>query len=339
MDVFWSRIPLLGMLILLSGFFSGTEIAIFSLGRAQRQALAQSPRRLDKLLGTLLRQPNRLIASILVGNELVNITIGAVTTAIGQRVFSGYDQLVVTLGTTAMLLPILVLFGEVLPKSIAIKAPHLWAALAARPVAVFAVLVGPIRAIVRGVASVVTWPLGVRGGERQEPGIREAEFRSMVDVGQEEGTVRGEERRLIHNVFEFADKSVGAIMTPAAGIFALSCDLPIGRIADAVARSHFSRIPIFRGRRNNIVGILLAKDLVGHARGMLPKRTLTDLVHPAFYIPKASRCDDLFRQMQRRRMHMAIAVDEYGRTVGIVTMEDLLSELFGEIPDEKGSTP
>jgi len=104
---------------------------------------------------------------------------------------------------------------------------------------------------------------------------------------------------------------------------------------DAVGRAQYSRIPIYRGRNDNIVGILLAKDLVGHARGMLPGRTLADLMHPAFYAPKSSPCTDLFRRMQRKRMHLAIVVDEYGRTVGVVTMEDLLEELFGEIRDEK----
>lgn len=287
----------------------------------------------------MLRRPSRLIATILIGNELVNIGISSIAAVIGDELFHRSSPLVVTAATTAMVLPVLLIFGEITPKSIAIKIPDIWSSLAARPLAAFAWLVTPVRAVVRTMVAAITWPLGVRGPDLEEPELREAEFRSMVDVGQEEGEVGGEERRLIHNVFEFADKPAGAIMTPADKVFALSYDLPLARIVDEVGKSNYSRVPIFRGRRDNIVGILLAKDLVGHARGLRAGRTLPDLLHPAFYVPKSTRCDELFRQMQRRKMHLSIAVDEYGRTVGVVTMDDLLDELFGALHEGGEAAP
>jgi putative hemolysin len=155
------------------------------------------------------------------------------------------------------------------------------------------------------------------------------------------------ERRLIHNVFEFGDTTVGKVMTPADKVFALPYEMPLGRMVESVAHERYSRVPIFRTVRPtgrlarkspaNIewVGILMAKDLVGYASGRLEGHTIQDLLHPPLFVPRTTKCDHLFREFQRRKTHLALVVDEYGRLAGLVTMEDLLEELFGEIADEK----
>jgi putative hemolysin len=177
-------------------------------------------------------------------------------------------------------------------------------------------------------------------------------------VGSEVGELQVAERRLIHNVFEFGDTTVGKVMTPADRVFALPYDIPLGRLVEAVGVERYSRVPIYktvkrpprRGaggtqsikapqRSDNweVMGILLAKDLVGYARGQLEGHTIADLLHPPLFVPRTTKCDRLFREFQRRKTHLALVVDEYGKLAGLVTMEDLLEELFGEIADEKES--
>src|SRR5262249_56798230 len=166
--------------------------------------------------------------------------------------------------------------------------------------------------------------------------IDEAEFRALVDVGSEEGTLEAAERRLIHNVFAFGDRTVAEIMTPVKKVVSLSYDLPIARLVAEVARAGFSRIPIHRGRKEDIIGILFAKDLVGTSTGRLKGRSVKDLLHPPMYVPKTTKCDRLFREFQRKRTHLALVVDEYGRLVGLGTMGDLLIALFGTPPAPAG---
>src|SRR5581483_4957563 len=156
------------------------------------------------------------------------------------------------------------------------------------------------------------------------------------------------ERRLIHNVFEFGDTTVGKVMTPGEKVFALPYEMPLGRLVEAVAAERFSRVPIYRTVRKRparkgaespktieFIGVLLAKDLVGYAQGHLEGHTVQELLHPPLFVPRTTKCDHLFREFQKRKTHLALVVDEYGRLAGLVTMEDLLEELFGEIADEK----
>jgi putative hemolysin len=330
------RLILLGLLILVSAFFSGSETALFSMSRAKRQKLAATGDPTSRLILRLLAKPRRLIATILVGNELVNISAGAVAAGLGEQTLGQFGRTVAEVLTTLLLLPFVLLVGEITPKSIAVKASEGWARFAARPIALFAWVCAPLRWLVRGVSEVLLLLLGSRPPQRDE-GLKEEEFRALVDVGSEEGELAQTERQLIHNVFEFGDKTVAQVMTPAGKLFALSYDLPMARLVDEVVRQRFSRIPVYRGRRDNIVGVLLAKDLVGYARGQWRgARTLGDLLRPPFYVPKTTKLDRLFRQMQRRKTHMALVVDEYGRTIGVVTMEDLLEELFGAIAEPTG---
>jgi putative hemolysin len=206
-------------------------------------------------------------------------------------------------------------------------------------------IITPVRLILSGVAGAI---LTVIGGRQpaQELGVREEEFRSLVDVGSEVGELQVAERRLIHNVFEFGDTTVGKVMTPADKVFALPYEMPLGRLVEAVATQRFSRVPIYKTRKGarkgstgemEVEGVLLAKDLVGYARGQLEGHTIQELLHPPLFVPRTTKCDRLFREFQRRKTHIALVVDEYGRLSGLVTMEDLLEELFGEIADEKES--
>ena len=339
------------VLLAMSGFFSGTETALFSLSRIKREAIKNRNEPNDRAVLRLLGDSRRLMVNIIVCNELVNVSISTLMAGIGEHAaerFGVHQHLWITVGTAAVTVPLVVLVGDMTPKTLAIRLGDRWARVAARPLEVFSVLVTPLRLLVQLVSESLLRIFGTRPAVQAE-GLREEEFRALVDVGEQEGEVEKAERKLIHNVFEFGDRGVVEVMTRAEEVFALPYEMPLGRIVEAVSTSRYSRVPIYRragktgsgagagANLGHVVGVLFAKDLVGYARGHLEGRALADLIKPPFFVPKSTKCDRLFREFQRRKIHMALVVDEYGRLVGLVTMEDLLEELFGEIADEKES--
>ncbi|MSP62372.1 MAG: HlyC/CorC family transporter [Myxococcales bacterium] len=342
------RLLAIGALLIASGLFSGTETALLSLSRVKREAMATRDDGRDRAVLKLLSDPRRLIITIILCNELVNVAFSTLAASVGEQALHRVgvrDHLWVTIATAAVSVPLLAMVGDITPKTVALKAADRWARIAAAPLTLFTWLMAPIRAVVRVLSDVLIDLLGGHPPSKDE-GIREAEFRALVDVGEQEGEVELAERRLIHNVFEFGDRSVGEVMTSNERLFTLPYEMPLGRLVLAVAHSRYSRVPIVRkgavppppkgGRRvEEVVGVVYAKDLVGYARGHLEGHTIQDLLRPAYFVPRSTKCDRLFREFQRRKTHIALVVDEYGGLVGLVTMEDLLEELFGEIVDEK----
>jgi putative hemolysin len=322
-------------LVLASAYFSGTEVAMFSLRRVDREQMAESSRRSDSLVVRLLAKPRRLIATILIGNEVVNVSMSAVMAGIVGRVFAGRSELSLALLATGLALPLLLFFGEITPKTVAIKSSATWARAASRPLWLFDIVVTPVRAIVRGVADLLMRPFGgsTLGSVPKELG--EEEFKALVDAGSAEGEVDARERRLIHKVFEFGDKTIAQVMTPRQRVFALSYELPLARLIQEAAARGYSRVPIYHKAFDNLRGILYARDLVGHATGLAQPRPLGELLHEPLFVPQTIQLERLFRIFKQRKTHMALVVNEYGKLAGLVTMEDLLEELFGEIRDER----
>lgn len=346
-------------LLLSAGFFSGTETALLSLGMAQREALRQSAAtdRTSARVLWLLADPRRLITTIIVGNEVTNILLSEVMTDIVRslyhllpagplRAFSPSGEGVIAVVATLLTVPVLVTFGELIPKTIGIKLAERWARIVSRPVALLMWLLWLPRVAVNTIADAVLFLLlGRRQRHGDEhPALDEKKFRTLVDLGSAEGELKRTEARLIHNVLDFGDRTVGEVMTAAPKVFALPIELPLGRVAEAVTRQRYSRVPVYRGRRDNIVGLLFTKDLVGYSAGdpHLKGRPLADLLHPPLFVPRRAKCDRVFREFQRRKTHMALVVDEYGRLAGLVTMEDLLQSLFGDIvtvpPEAEGTS-
>lgn len=326
---------LLGVLVTASAFFSGSEVALFSLRRVDRERLSQQEHSRDRLILQMVSQPRRLIATVLIGNECVNVAVGAVMAGMVPRIFTGYSELELGLLATVFALPLLLLFGEITPKSVAIKTSMGWARKAARPLWLFAILVAPIRVVVRVVADLLMRPFGGHTFSNVPSELSEEEFKTLVDAGMADGEVGIHERRLIQRVFEFGDKRVAQIMRPRKKIFALSYDLPAARLVEEIARGGYSRVPIYQKSLDSIRGIVYAKDLVVQAAGLSAPRKLSELLHEPLFVPHTVPIESLFRMFKRRKVHMALVVNEYGRVVGIVTMEDLLEELFGEISDER----
>jgi putative hemolysin len=330
-------IPLAALCVLVSGFFSGTEVALFSLRRVDREQLVRSESSVDQRIIKLLERPRRLIATVLIGNEAFNSMLAVLALLVVARLVEDQEPWVLGLIALGVALPLIVLIAEVTSKTLAAKAPLTWARISVYPLSAFAVLVTPFRLVVNFISEVLLRPLGDAARTRPARDLSEQEFKSLVDAGSAQGQVDARERRLIHRVFEFSDKNVGQVMTPRERIFALNYDLPQQRLVREVAARGFSRVPIYQKSLDNIRGIVNAKDLVRSAAGQLPAKPLAELLHEPLFVPRTTPVKRLFLTFKQKKVHMAIVVSEYGKVLGLVTMDDLLAQIFGVLRDERAA--
>ena len=312
-----------------SALFTGAEAAYFSLGRARLKRVAAQGAE-GGGVKPLIERPHELLVTLLVAITVINIAAAALAALIADQLFGQRYALVIQVLVTIL---VLTTFGEVLPMTLAVKYPERFLALVHRPVGWLAILMTPVRALLGGLSA-----LSVRliGSERSgEPELSEEELRTLVDVGASEGVVEREEREMIHKVFELEDTLVRSIMVPRPDMFCLDVATPVDRILPALREHLHSRVPVFEGEIDVIVGILYTKDLLPYVReGLPPDFDLRARLHPPYFVPESKRADALLQEFQAKKLHMAIVVDEYGGTAGLVTLEDLLEELVGEIADE-----
>jgi len=328
-------IPLAVLSVLVSGFCSGSEVALFSLRRVDREQLSRSESPLDQRIMKLLERPRRLIATVLIGNEAFNSLLAVLALVVVADLIAPGSLWALFGISLAVALPLLVMGSEVTSKTLAAKAPLTWARACAIPLSMFAVVVTPLRVIVNFVSELLLRPLGDAARTRPVRDLSEQEFKSLVDAGSAQGQVDARERRLIHRVFEFSDKNVGQVMTPRDRIFALNYDLPMQRLVREVAGRGFSRVPIYQKTLDNVRGILNAKDMIRFATGQGPTRPLGELLHEPLFVPRTTPVKRLFLTFKEKKKHMAIVVSEYGKVLGLVTMDDLLAQIFGVIRDER----
>ena len=328
-------IPVAIICVLGSAFCSGSEVALFSLRRVDREQLARSERTVDRRIIALLERPRRLIATVLIGNDAFNAILAVTVLSVVLHLCAGESLWMIGGITLLVTLPMIVLIAEVTSKTLAAKAPLAWARLCVLPLSLLMLLLTPLRVIVQLVTSVVLAPLGEAARTRPARDLSEEEFRTLVDAGSAQGQVDARERRLIHRVFEFSDKNVGQVMTPRERIFALSYDLPAARLVKELAARGFSRVPIYQKSLDNIRGILNAKNLVRTIAGQPLGRPLGELLHEPLFVPRTTPVKRLFLTFKQKKVHMAIVVSEYGKVLGIVTMDDLLAQIFGQLRDER----
>jgi CBS domain containing-hemolysin-like protein len=328
-------VPLAALCVLIAGFCSGTEVALFSLRRIEREQLARSTARRDRRVIGLLERPRRLISTVLVGHEACAAVLAVLSVVVIDRMRPQGSPWAMAGLALAVTLPLVVLFGEVTAKTLAAKVPLAWSRGAALPLYLLMGLVTPLRMIIGGLAELVLRPLGTTARTRPVRDLSEQEFRSLVDAGSAQGEVDARERRLIHRVFEFSDKNVGNVMTPRDRIFGLSYDLPMQRLVKELAQRGFSRVPIYQKSLDNVRGIVNAKDLVRAATGQTITKPLNDLLHEPLFVPRTTPVKRLFLTFKQKKVHMAIVVSEYGKVLGLVTMDDLLALIFGVLRDER----
>jgi putative hemolysin len=319
---------LLGLLIACSAILTGAEAAYFSLGRARLRHVA-SKGEATGARTRLIERPHDLLVTLLVGITVINIGAAAIAATIANSLVGPTWGVLVEM---VVLVFVLTTFGEVLPMTLAVKYPEQFLGLAGRPVAWLGVLLAPVRAALSGLTAVTLRLIGRARAEQAM--LSEEELRTLVDVGASEGVVEREEREMIHKVFELEDTLVRSVMVPRPDMVCLDVETPGPGILPALREHLHSRVPVYEGSIDVIVGILYTKDLLPYVDGLPPDFDLRAHLHPPYFVPESKRADSLLQEFQAKRLHMAIVVDEYGGTAGLVSLEDLLEELVGEIADE-----
>lgn len=326
-------LPVFFFLMLCSAFFSGSETALFSLSKVQLHRFREVDTRTAARIIALLKTPRQTLVTILFGNELANVCISIVGAAIVGRMMEG-SMRAQTIVAIAVITPIVMVFCEVTPKNVALRYAEQAAWLVAFPISAFARVIAPLRAVLTWFAKKMVLLFGGTV-DSVEPMIMEEEYRRLVDMGLKEGAIEEEEREIIHNVFEFTDKKAGDIMTRVEAIFALPVDLPTERLMDELASTQWSRVPFYEGERSRIIGILHVRDLftfnMRRKAGEAPE--LKDYLKDPLCVAASTPLEELLREFQRTRMHMAIVTDDAGGLKGLVTMDDVQQELFGEIEE------
>lgn len=321
------RLILVIFLLLLSAFFSGSETALFSINKHQMRRFETSNKLSYQRAYSLLKNPKNLIITLLIGNECVNVAISVTITSIVLSLY-GNVYLAIIIGSVLLLI-----FAETVPKTIGIIFPERFSQLASGPLSLFSKLIRPLR---KGLAKFADLVVRQFGFQLKDLGyaITEDEFRTLVDVGHDEGVLEVEEKELIHKVFEFGDTKVSEVMTPRTDIFSIDIEEKPEEIFLKCKDTLFSRIPVYEESLDKIVGILYIKDLLTFYRKDVKEFKLKEFLHSPYFIPETKNVNELLKEFQANKIHMAILMDEYGGISGLVTMEDLLEELVGEIIDE-----
>ena len=316
-----NQMILLFILLLFSGFFSSAETALFSISQTRARHMAKESIRSHQLIKRMKDDPHKLLTTILIGNNVVNVAASAIATSLTINLFSNYA---VGLATGIMTFMILV-FGEVIPKSFATRNNILIAKLTIFPIYWMSVLFSPIILFLNFIPRIT-------GKMSKTPSATEEELITFVEVVEEQGEIKEEEREMIHNVFELDDTSASEIMTPRADMFVVDVDAPLD--LKTIAESGFTRIPVIEGDIDHVVGILNIKDIFMRQATSETPVDVRDIMRPPYFVPENKKLDRMLHQFKARKNHIAIIVDEHGGVSGLITLEDLLEELVGEIRDE-----
>jgi CBS domain containing-hemolysin-like protein len=318
------------LLLSLSAVFSGSETALFSLSRIDLQKLRQTRDKHSESIHAMLDEPRRLIISILCGNELVNIAsavnMAAILLILVGEADVGWVNIVI-------MVPLLLLVGEVTPKTIAVSFPVKFSTrLTARLLPRWIVFITPLREAVRVVADRIT-TLIVGDEINRENILQRDELRTLLEEGEETGIIDATERVLIDNVLEAAETDISHIMTPGPRILFLDAALPVDELIDKFRNYQHPRIPVYQGHWDNVIGFIHSEDILKLVRGGgdLSQVTLDMILKPAHFVPPTKKVDEMFDYFQAHNTRVAIILGEYGEVLGIVTMKDVLTFIFGEI--------
>jgi len=329
-DSILPRCFFLFVLLLFSGFFSACEAAFFSLNSLQLREMKEKKGRFGSLVNSLLEKPRELLITIYIGNELVNIASSIVATSIAITLF-GSIGVGIAIGAGTFLL---LIFGEIVPKSMSLKLAQSYALVAVYPLKIFYNIVHPPQIFLTRLAEKLIHSCGHDSLSRKEPGITDEEFRAMVQMGVGEGVIDPEEKELIHNIIKFGDTAVEDIMTPKIDMFTVNIEDSLDDIVPRILENFYSRVPIYDKDQEHIIGILLTKHLNRIKHLNRENINIKSMLHPAFSVPGTKKIKELLEDFKKMKRHMAIVLDEYGSVSGLVTLEDILEELVGEIDSE-----
>lgn len=321
-----AQIAILVFLILLSAFFSGIETALMSLNTVKVKSLVKQRKRGSEALYRIKQNPHRLLITILIGNNVVNIGAASIATVVFTDLFGSSG---IGIATGIMTFLILV-FGEITPKTFASQNAERISLLIARPIEILSLVLSPLvrffELISRGMSRLL--------GSKEEKELSEEELRTIVTMGREEGILSREAAEIMHNVLEFEGTKVTEIMTPEVNMEMVDGNAKLKDVLGYVVKTPYSRYPVYSGNKDKIIGVLDVDDVLKYTRDKRLGVKVKTLVRPAYFVPESKEIDDLLFEFEGKRIPIAIVVNEYGRVSGLVTVEDILEEIVGDIFDK-----
>jgi magnesium and cobalt exporter, CNNM family len=322
---------LIGLLLslVIAGLSAAAETALTSVNRIRIRQQAEEGDATAKRIDRLMHEPHLFITTILIMSNLSVITASTIATLIAIDLdFNGAE-----VASTIILSIIVLIFCEITPKSAAVRAPERWSRVLVTPVEWLMVVLRPFVALFTWISNGIIRLLGGKPGDKT-PFVTQDELRLMVEVGGEEGVLEEDESEMLGNVFDLAETTVREVMIPRIDIVAVEADVSIDEATHVMLQGGQSRIPVYDDTLDEVIGLLYAKDLLRVYTDQERPISVRALVRPAYFVPESKRLDDLLRELRKQRVHMAIVSDEYGSVVGLVTIEDLVEEIVGDIQDE-----
>ncbi|MGI6778281.1 MAG: hemolysin family protein [Acetivibrionales bacterium] len=344
-NILWQSF-LIVILVGFNAFFAASEIAVITLNNNKLEKMADEGNKKAQVLMKLIEEPSRFLSTIQVGITLAGFLASASATKSFSHIISswliktGLPFLNAIAGALSLILVVSLLtfitlvFGELVPKSLALQKPERISLIAANPLSFISRVTSPFVSLLTLSTNSIMKLFGVNPGENEER-ITEEEIKLMVDVGEEKGAIREIEKEMIKNIFEFDDTAVSKIMTSRMDIVALPVEACLEEVISVVDKEKFSRIPVYKGTIDNIIGILHSKDLISVLKDSEKNKfELKKIIRPPYFIHGSKKTDELFKELKQGKNHIAIVIDDFGGTDGLVTMEDLLEEIVGNIFDE-----
>ena len=311
-----AEILILIILLILSGFFSGSEVALVSLTKHKAEYMLKKKKSGAIFVKRLKDNPQKMLATILIGNNLANVAASALATSVMIGIFENYA---VGIATGVMTLLILI-FGEITPKSIAAKNNEAISQLVAAPIWYLSIILAPILSILDKFLNRFIKLMGIKAQEKA--------------IAEEAGSIKEIEEKMLKSILEFDDINVGEISTPRRDMVLVESKVKIKDAFKVFLRKNHTRIPIYERQKENIVGITHIKDIIRNMHGKAKSLSVSKIMYKPYFVPEAKKISDLLRKFQKRKDHMAIVVDEHGSITGLITLEDVLEEIVGEIMDE-----
>lgn len=322
------QIFILIILLMGSAFFSASETALMAISKIDARHMVEQNIKGATRVAKLLDDPNRLLSSILVGNNLVNIGASSLATVIALNLFKNGGAGIATGVMTLLIL----IFGEITPKSLSTQKAHEIAVFVSGPISLIVTILTPIVHILMLISGGLMRLFGVKI-DVTKPFITEDELKTIVTVSHEEGVLEDEEKQMIYNVFDFGESYAKDVMVPRTDMVALDLDTCYDEVIELYKKEQFSRMPVYEDSQDNIVGIFYIKDLLLNPVDATSFK-ISNFLRDAYFVHEFKRIDELFKEMRAKKLGMAIVIDEYGGTSGLITTEDLIEEIVGDIDDE-----
>lgn len=325
----WSTIAICVVLLLLSAFFSSTETAFSSVSKIRLKNLADNGNKKAKTALYVAERYSKALTTILVGNNIVNIANSALATVFFVNIFGEAQGTVIS---TVVITIVVLIFGEVLPKNIAIDNAEKICITFAPVLKFLMVLLTPLSIILMGINKL--YKKLARNSNHQEPSVTEDELKYIIESIEEEGVLEQQESELVQSALEFDEKTAEEILTPRVDMVAIDIDDPVEEITELVLKERYSRIPVYRDNIDKIIGVLHTRDYLEALINNNEKPNIEAMLQPAHFIYKTKKLSALLADFKYNKIHLAVVTDDYGGILGIVTMEDLLEQIVGEIWDE-----